>query len=163
MNRIDFALLLLRLVFGLSLAYHGVNKVKNGLAGTSGWFSSIGLKWPMAQAITAAATEIGAGLMMAAGFVTPLSSAAVIATMLVAIVTVHWRVGFFIFLPNGGWEYCASIAAVAAVISLTGAGSASLDHGFGWEFGTSTSVGAVILGVALAVLHLLASYRPKAS
>ena len=35
--------------------------------------------------------------------------------MTVAIVVAHWKVGFFIFKPNQGWEYCASIAVTAFV------------------------------------------------
>ena len=40
-----------------------------------------------------------------------------IGVMIVAIVVEHWKVGFFIFKPNQGWEYCASIAIAAFVIA----------------------------------------------
>ena len=45
MHQPDLALLLLRGVFGVFLAYHGYNKVfgGNGLQGTAGWFGSIGM------------------------------------------------------------------------------------------------------------------------
>lgn len=159
MQRIDTALLLLRIVFGLFLAWHGVNKVRSGIAGTAGWFGSIGMKWPGLQARTAAATEIIGGLMFAFGFLTPLAGSAIIATMLVAIVTVHWRVGFFIFLPGGGWEYCASIAFVAAAVSIAGPGRWSLDHAIGILAGTTAGVSGVALGVLAGVLHLSATWR----
>ena len=45
-----------------------------------------------------------------------------------AIVVAHWKVGFFIFKPNQGWEYCASIAVTAFVIAMIGPGEWSLDH-----------------------------------
>jgi putative oxidoreductase len=163
MDRIDPALLLLRTVFGLFLAYHGLNKVKSGIAGTAGWFASIGMKWPRLQAFTAATTEMVAGVMFAAGFATPVAAAAIIATMTVAIVTVHWRVGFFIFLPNGGWEYCASIIAVAAAVSIGGAGDMTLDNLLGVAWDPAVGLGAVGMGFVLAVAHLTLSHRPGGS
>lgn len=161
MDRIDSALLLLRVVFGVFLACHGVNKVKNGINGTAGWFSSIGMRWPGAQAVIAATSEIVAGALFALGLATPVAAAVVIALMIVAIVTVHWRVGFFIFLPNGGWEYCASIAAVAVALSISGPGRFSLDEALGWTHCTLTGIIAVALGVLAAAAHLALTYRPK--
>ncbi|MEY3691349.1 MAG: hypothetical protein RJB57_1005 [Actinomycetota bacterium] len=105
-------------------------------------------------------TEIGAGALWCTGLLVPLASAAVIATMLVAIVTVHWRVGFFIFLPDGGWEYCASIAAVAAAVAFSGPGTASVDHLLGWDTGWWGGALACGLGVAAAAGHLVVSWRP---
>ena len=54
--------------------------------------------------------------------------------MVVAIVVAHWKVGFFIFKPNQGWEYCASIAVAAFCIATIGPGEWSLDHAFDIEF-----------------------------
>jgi len=160
----DLALLLLRGVFGVFLAYHGYNKVfgGNGLQGTAGWFGSIGMKWPLWQARAAAATEIGAGLLFAAGLLTPFAAAGIVAVMIVAIWTVHWQVGFFVFRPNQGWEYCASIAVVAFVVGMTGAGEWSLDHALdlhldGW-WGAIVAGG---LGVGAALAQLALCYRPK--
>lgn len=161
MNRIDIAVLLLRVVFGLFLVWHGVNKVKGGLSGTSGWFGSIGMRWPQIQARMAAGTEIIAGIAFAAGLLTPLAAAAIIATMLVAIVTVHWRVGFFIFLPNGGWEYCASIICVAASIAISGPGEISLDNATGLPDSMPWGIAGIALGIVAAVVHLSASWRPQ--
>jgi len=84
--------------------------------------------------------------------------------MIVAIVSSHWKVGFFIFKEGGGWEYCASIAVAAFAIGTIGAGEWSLDHALdigldGW--GGAIVTGAVGVGGALA--QLLAFYRPKAS
>lgn len=159
MLRYDVALLFLRLAFGVSMAYHGVNKIRgNGLAGTAGWFGTIGMKWPRFQAVIAATTEIVAGTMMAVGFLLPISCIAFVALMIVAIVTVHWKVGYFIFLPNGGWEYCASIAVVATALGSLGAGKYSVDH----LINLSDALGAWVLplGVLVSVCHLTLTYRP---
>ena len=163
MDRIDTSIFLLRAVFGIFLAFHGINKIRGGLAGTAGWFGSIGMRWPMMQARMAATTEIAAGLAFAAGLLTPIASAAIIATMLVAIVTVHWKVGFFIFLPNGGWEYCASIICVAATVALAGPGEFSLDEAMGTTFSATWGVSGIVLGIVAAFVHLLLSWRPQRS
>ncbi len=160
MNRLDVALLILRTAFGLSMAYHGLNKVRgNGLAGTAGWFGSIGMKWPALQARVAALSEIAAGVLLTIGFVTPLACTIFVSLMIVAIITVHWKVGYFIFLPNGGWEYCASIVVVSTAIGLMGPGEISVDS----VVNLSDAFGSWVLpiGVALALCHLSLTYRPK--
>jgi putative oxidoreductase len=168
MPQFDLGLLVLRVVFGLFLAYHGYNKMfgKGGIKGTVGWFASIGMKWPGAQARIAAVTEMGAGVLLAAGLLTPLASAGIIGVMVVAIVVAHWKVGFFVFLPNQGWEYCASIAVAAWVVATVGPGRYSLDHAFGWVGEPTAWAGAIVaavLGVGAAVVQLLVSYRPERS
>ena len=162
MNQFNFGLLVLRVVFGVFLAYHGYNKFFGpaGLAGTAGWFGGIGMRWPALQARLAATTEVGAGLLLALGFVTPLAAAAVIALMIVAIVTVHWKVGFFIFRKGEGWEYCASIAVAAWVIAIVGPGEWSLDHAFDIEWsGWSGAIVAAVVGIGGAVAQLAVSFR----
>jgi len=162
-QQINAALLALRVTFGVFLAYHGYNKVfgGNGLAGTASWFGGIGMRWPQWQARIAAATEIGAGLMFAAGLLTPIAAAGMIGVMVVAIITTHWKVGFFIFRKGEGWEYCASIALVALAVATTGPGRWSVDNAFDVEFrgwwGTAIAAG---LGVGGALLHVAVSYRP---
>ena len=58
----DVALLLVRVVIGLTLAAHGVNKAKS-LAGTAGWFDSIGMRPGRVHARLAAGGEIVAGCL----------------------------------------------------------------------------------------------------
>jgi len=163
MTRFDAALLLLRAVFGLFFAYHGYNKVfgKGGLSGTARWFASIGMKWPTWQARIAATTEIGSGVMLAVGFLTPLAAAGIIGVMVVAIWVEHRKVGFFVFLPNQGWEYCASIAVAVLGIATLGPGEWSIDHAIGWDWQSwAGTVIALAAGVGGAVLQLAVSYRP---
>lgn len=168
MTPVDLGLFVLRVVFGLFFAYHGYNKVfgGNGLSGTAAWFSGIGMKWPAVQARLAAGTEIGAGLLLAAGLLTPLAAAGVIGVMIVAIVVAHWKVGFFVFLPNQGWEYCASIAVAAWVIATVGPGDWSLDHVLGIAGEPGRWAGAIVagvVGIGAALLQLAVCYRPERS
>lgn len=156
---------MLRLCLGLFLAYHGYNKFFGGgrIAGTAGWFASMGMKWPKAQALLAASTEVGAGVLLALGLLTPLAAAGIIGVMLVAIYTEHWKVGFFIFKPGQGWEYCATIAIGALAVGTMGAGEWSIDHALDLDVEGWWGLGiAGIVGVGGAVLQLATSYRPPA-
>lgn len=160
----DLGVLVVRVVFGLSLAAHGLNKIRGrgGLTGTAGWFGSIGMKWPRLQARLAAGTEIAAGLLFAIGLLTSLAAAAMISLMLVAWAVAHRTRGFFIFNEGQGWEYVAAIAAAAFGIAAIGAGEVSLDHAL--DVHASGWWGAVIagvVGVGGGVLHLAVSYRPQ--
>jgi putative oxidoreductase len=164
-DQLNLGLLILRLCLGLFLAYHGYNKVfgGGGLSGTARWFGSIGFKWPTWQARIAAATEIGAGLLLAAGLLTPLAAAGVIGIMVVAIYVSHWKVGFFVFLPNQGWEYCATIALGAFAVAVMGPGQWSLDNAIGLDValeGWNRAVIAAVVGLGGAAAQLAVSYRP---
>ena len=162
-NQFNAGLLILRVVFGLFLAYHGYNKFfgPGGIEGTGRWFGSIGMRWPRVQARLAATTEIGSGVLMAAGLLTPLAAAGMIGLMTVAIVVEHWKVGFFIFKPNQGWEYCASIAVTAFVIAMVGPGRWSLDNARGINrHGWTGAVIAAAAGLGGAITQLAICYRP---
>ena len=161
MDTLDISLLLLRIACGATIAYHGYNKIfgPGGLESTASWFGSIGMKWPKIQARTAAGTELISGAALCLGIVTPLASAAIISLMLVAIVTVHAKVGFFIFLPNGGWEYCGMITCVATALSLIGPGAFSLDHTLGIHPSALLRALAIALGAVGAMCHVAISYR----
>jgi putative oxidoreductase len=121
----------------------------------------MGMKWPLWQARAAAATEIGAGVMLAVGLLTPLAAAGVIGVMVVAIYTSHLKVGFFVFLPNQGWEYCATIALGALAVGTMGAGEWSLDNAIGFSIsGWGALLVTALLGLGGAVIQLATSYRP---
>jgi putative oxidoreductase len=119
------------------------------------------MKWPKWQARAAAATEIGAGVMLAVGLLTPLAAAGVIGVMVVAIYTSHLKVGFFVFLPNQGWEYCATIALGALAVGTMGPGEWSLDNAIDFSLsGWGALIATIVLGVGGAAVHLATTYRP---
>jgi putative oxidoreductase len=162
-DQLNLGLLLLRLCLGLFLAYHGYNKVfgSGGLSGTAAWFSSIGFKWPAVQARLAAATEIGAGSLFALGFLTPIAASGIIAIMVVAIVVAHWKVGFFVFLPNQGWEYCATIAIGAFAVSTMGPGAWSIDNAIDFTpHGWTSLVITAVVGLGASIAQLAICYQP---
>lgn len=156
---------MIRIAVGLTFAAHGFNKFLGGgrIPGTGRWFDSMGMRPGRMHALLAASTEVIAGLLLAAGLLTPFAAAGVVAVMLVAAYTVHRDGGFFV---NGnGWEYNMILAAVAVGVAITGPGQVSLDHLIGsapmldgWWGLVIGLGGGLVAGIGL----LLAFYRPNA-
>jgi putative oxidoreductase len=166
MTVLDTAVLLLRLVVGLTMVAHGYNHLwgGGGLAGTARWFGSIGLRPPKLHAVLSGAGELAAGFALAVGLLTPLAAAFVIGTMVVAWVTAHRRNGFFVF--NEGYEYVLMISVVCAVIGLLGPGAASVDRLLGIDTTVSGVTGLALtvgLGVLGAAALLTTTWRPARS
>ena len=128
MTPYDVGLLILRVVLGLTLAAHGLNKFFGGgkIPGTARWFESIGMKPGKFHATVAASTETAAGVGLAAGLLTPIPAAGFVSLMLVAAWTVHRANGFFIV--KEGWEYNLVLAASAIAVATLGPGKLSLDY-----------------------------------
>src|ERR1700746_780228 len=99
MHPVDIAALLLRVVVGTTMLAHGWNHAFGGgkIAGTTRWFASIGMRPAWGHAWGAALTELGCGILLLAGLLTPLAAGGVLGTMLVALVANHLKNGFFIF------------------------------------------------------------------
>lgn len=161
LDHVNLALLIVRVTFGVGFAAHGYRKVIGGLDGTARWFGSIGMKLPALQARMAAGTEIGAGLLLALGLLTPFAAAGMIGVMTVAGWATHRTNGFFIV--DNGWEYVAGISIVAWLVASIGPGRWSLDHAIGLDFGTwGGMVIAALVGVGSGIAQLALFYRPPA-
>lgn len=119
-------LLLIRLVFGLTFAAHGTQKLfgwfgGHGVAGTGAWLESIGLRPGKFQAVLAGASELIAGLLLSAGLWLPVAAVLITVAMLVAIAKVHGKNGYW--ATAGGYEYNIAILVVAIGLALTGPGA----------------------------------------
>ena len=160
-DSLNLGLLLFRLLIGVVLALHGIAKYRGGINGVKSWFESEGLKPGLLHAHLAASTEIGAGLALAAGFLTPLSALAYIGVMSVAGWIGHRKNGYFII--RSGWEFTFVLGAAAACIATTGPGEYSLDNAMdiSWN-GLPWLIVAAGGGIASAVGLLAVFYRPPA-
>ena len=128
---VNLALLVLRLVFGLTVAAHGAQKLFGwfggpGITGFSSWLQSLGIKPVKQWALVASLAEFAGGLLVALGLVTPIAALAVCGSMLVASLVVHTSKGFFV--QNGGYEFPLAILAAMVAISIAGPGVFSLDQ-----------------------------------
>ncbi len=164
-DAIDLALLILRCGVGAVMLAHGINHIYGGgkIAGTAGWFGSMGMKPPLVQAWLASITEVAVGVLLIVGLLTPLAAAGVIGVMVVAFVINHRGNGFFIFRPGEGWEYVMTLALTGVAIGTVGPGSWSLDEAFDIRddlTGTAGLLISVIAGVGGAALLLATCWRP---
>jgi putative oxidoreductase len=160
----NLVLLLARVFLGVTLFIHGYYKFFMGgkIAGTARWFSSIGMK-PNGtiHALMAASTEVGCGVLMAAGFLTPFAAAGFVSLMIVAAWTVHRPNGYR--SGNDGWEYNSVLATFAVVVAALGPGEHSLDWALGLDLSFNPYSGLLIalgVGVSGGVGLLAACYRP---
>jgi putative oxidoreductase len=129
----DAGLLVLRLVVGLLIAGHGVQKVSfllggQGLAGGTEEFRRDGFRGGRLTALAAGGSQLGAGLFLTAGLLTPLAAMAAMGVMTVAG-TVKWPKGLWV--QNDGYEYPLVLVVVSAALALTGPGRWSLDEALG--------------------------------
>lgn len=155
----NLGLLALRLVVGLLFAGHGAQKLfgafgGSGIEGTAAGFEKGGLRPARAHAWIAGLSELGGGLLLALGLLTPFAAAAIIAVMTAAIVGVHAPKG--VWNTAGGYEYNLVLIAAAFGLAATGAGAWSLDGvldlnlaGAGWAV---AALAAGVLGGGTAVL-----------
>jgi putative oxidoreductase len=133
---VDTGLLIVRLVVGLTLAAHGVQKLfgwfdGGGLSKTATEFEKMGYRPGTLFATADGLAEGLGGLFLAVGLLTPLAAAAIMCAMLGAALSVHIKRGFWV--TNGGYEYPMLIGGVAAGVAFTGAGIYSIDHLLGWN------------------------------
>lgn len=156
----DAGLLLLRVVLGLTVAGHGVQKLfgwfgGGGISGTGQFFTSVGYPAGDTMAALAGLTETLGGLGLAAGLLTPLAGAAVTGTMINAL-AVHGAGAFF--APKG-MEYELLLASAAAALTLAGPGRYALDRVLPLPAlrtpRPSLGASALALGLVLAAVTLL--------
>jgi putative oxidoreductase len=123
-------LFILRVVAGLTISAHGAQKAfgwfeGGGFSGTVKMQERMGLKPARVWASLVIIGELGGGLSLALGFLTPLGAAGMIGAMFMAISKAHWKNGFF--NSKRGLEFPLQLLAVAVAIGLIGPGSYSLD------------------------------------
>jgi putative oxidoreductase len=146
------ALLILRLVVGLTLLIHGTQKLFGwfngpGLARLMQGFEKQGFKPVWLWVSLVILGEVGGGLSLALGFLTPLGAAGIFGAMFMATFKSHWKNGFIV--SKGGYEYTLVLMTVSVALGLVGPGSYSLDALFG------VALPEVLLFGVLAIAALL--------
>ncbi len=127
----SWGIAVLRVVVGAVMLAHGSQKLfLYGLSGTAGFFAHIGIPAPMLSAYLATFAEFLGGLALIFGFATRWAAAVLVIDMLMAIILVHLKGGFF--LP-AGMEYALTMLAANVSLVLTGPGSCALDNVLGWD------------------------------
>ena len=128
--------LVVRVALGVVFFAHGSQKAFGwfggpGLSATTAGFRQMNI--PPAAAALAAFIEFFGGLAMIVGFLARPAAVGLIVIMLVAIVKVHGKNGFFLnfYLVPGkghGYEFNLVLLAMALSILIGGAGALSIDR-----------------------------------
>jgi putative oxidoreductase len=168
---LDIGALLLRVGLGITMLAHGYNHAFGGgkLAGTAGWFESIGIRPGRVHALLATLTELAVAPLLFLGLLTPLAAAGVLGVMVVALIANHLRNGYFIFRPGEGYEYVLFLSFAALALGALGGGSWSLDRvlvdhdvgGCHWLYGWHGFLVTAVAGGGGAALLLATCWRPK--
>lgn len=121
----DLAKLLLRLVLGLLILFHGWAKIKHGVGGIEAMLTVRG--WPAFLAWGVYLGEVLAPLLLILGVYTRLGAALVTLNMLVAVALAHSG-HFAHFTSNGGWrlELQAMFLVAAVAVLMLGSGRYAL-------------------------------------
>ncbi|MGP5174371.1 DoxX family protein [Psychrobacter immobilis] len=132
------AALIVRVPVGLILAARGAQKLfgwfgGNGLAGTAGWLSSIGIEPGFLMAILAGGAEFFGGLALVLGLLTRPAALVTAFTMLVAIFSVHISNGLFV--ADGGYEYALILMVALIALVVQGGGYLSMDKSLSEKLG----------------------------
>jgi putative oxidoreductase len=176
---VNTALLVLRLVPGLLLIGHGLQKLvparysppllhASGPRATAGFFEELGLRPALLSVFMAALAEIVGGALLASGLETPLATALIASVMTTGILSVHIRKG--IWAAEGGFEYALVLLTIAYLATALGPGTLSIDSWAGisnwadihWAAGAEVRAAAAVgVGAAAGVLTLAAGSARK--
>jgi putative oxidoreductase len=144
----DAARLLLRGILALVFILDGSGKlfglpgmIPHGLGATAAFFAFLGLQPAMPLAALVGVLELGAGLLLLVGLLTPLAALVIAVDMAVAIVKYNGAHGFQTEKPGGGFELDLILIVVALAAGALGGGPLSLDGRIGL-FGQGRATGA---------------------
>ena len=164
---IALPLLIVRLVVGLGFAAHGAQKLFGwfggyGLAGTGGFFETVGFKPGKLFAGAAGAGELLGGLLLVLGLGGPIGSMLIISVMVVAILAVHIGNGFF--APKGV-EMALLYLALGFTFAFVGFGAYSLDAVLGWGTVWTPTLAWLFVGLGIVggLLNMAARRKPAAT
>lgn len=162
---VSAGLLFLRLVTGLTLTGHGAQKLFGWFAGpgltrlTQG-FEKQGFKPAWLWVGLVVLGEVGGGISVALGFLTPLGAAGIFGAMFMAMFKSHWKNGFW--NRDRGIEFPLSLLASSVAIGLIGPGSYSLDALFGIALPEALLFGVLVVAALLVDIIGLYISRPAA-
>jgi putative oxidoreductase len=165
---LDLGLLIARLIVGLLVAAHGTQKLFGwfggyGLEATGDFFGKLGFQPGRLFATTAGLGELVSGLLIALGFLGPVGPAILLAVMIVAAISVHWKNG--LFAATNGIELPLLYGTAAVRFALAGPGRYSLDDLLGIRFAwTPTAIWAALaVGLVGGIANLALRRKPAAA
>jgi putative oxidoreductase len=131
-------MLLVRVVAGLMMAYHGLGKFQGGVANFAGFIQSLGLPAPTALAWIVSILELAGGLLIAVGLLSRVTASLLALEMLLTGVYVKLiKAGAGIIAPGDqpgvGAEIDFMFLVAFLVVAVLGPGAYSVDAALGRE------------------------------
>jgi len=132
----DFAITILRFLFGIVFFAHGAQKALGwfggfGFTGTMGFFTQK-LNIPAPLAALAIAAEFLGGMGLLVGLLSRIAAFGIACNMVVAVYMIHRHFGFFANWygqqKGEGFEFHILAVAIALFIMIKGSGALSLDR-----------------------------------
>jgi len=133
----DWGIFLLRLVVGVIFVMHGWQKLSMGFQHVAGFLGSLGIPLPTLAAVVLTIVELLGGIALIVGLGVRYVAALLAFDMLVAIVTVHVKNGFF--APKGIEFPLLRLVANINLI-LSGAGTLSVSSFRRWTTGSTAKM-----------------------
>jgi putative oxidoreductase len=125
-----FSILIARIVVGVIFLAHAWFKIDTlGMAGTSDYFSNIGVPLSDLAAYVVTALEIAGGLAIILGALLPVFGILLALNMIGAFWYAHLPAGFW--AHEGGYEFVISLAATTLMIGFSGGGVFAVDKKLG--------------------------------
>lgn len=125
-EQIDTALLVVRVVTGLTMFMHGWQKLTGpGFGGVGDMFAGMDVPLAAVSGPLTMLVELIGGVLLVLGLGTRVVGAAFAVVMLGALFIVHLSAGFY--AADGGYELVLLLAAVSAALCVSGPGAWSLD------------------------------------
>ena len=125
-NSQPWGLTVLRVVVGAVFLIHGCQKLfVFGFHGVAGFLGPLGVPAPGVFAVIVTLVEFVGGALLIVGLFTRWAALLLAVDMLVAILLVHLKHGFF--NQQQGYEYPLTLLAATIALALAGPGAASVD------------------------------------
>jgi putative oxidoreductase len=132
---------IVRIIFGVMMFVHGLDKLTGGPAGFGQFLGSLGVPAPVFMAWVVTLLELVGGAMLVVGFLTRLVAAALAIELVFAIVLVTGGNGL-IGAEGVGYERDLAYIGGFVALVLLGPGKPSIDHAVGLEKQTPALVDA---------------------
>ena len=124
-NRASCGITVLRVVVGIVFLMHGWQKLfVFHFAGVAGFLGQLGVPAPSVMGVVLTLVEFLGGIALILGLFTRWAAWLLALEMVVAILLVHLKHGFF--MPQG-FEYALTLLAANIALALNGPGTASID------------------------------------
>jgi putative oxidoreductase len=116
----------IRFIVGVVFLVHGSQKLfVFGFGGVAGFFGQAGIPLPAVSAVVVTLVEFLGGLALIVGLFTRWAALLLAINMLVAVLAVHLKAGFF--LPHG-FEYALTLLFANVGLALAGPGAFAVDN-----------------------------------